>query len=151
MRINYLAVLLTAVLHWILGGVWYGVFSRPFSAYIGDEKMRELETRSEPKAFIVAFLSSLVLVYVLARVMQYSNARTVVDGLQTAFLVWLGFVAASQILSVMFEGRHFGLYVLNIAYQLVACELAGIILALWQRNGTHEPARSLASVSGLIP
>ena len=132
MKINYLAVIVSAVVHWILGGAWYGIFSKPFTGFIGEEKMKDLETRSEAKAFILAFVSSLILSYLLARFLRYTEARTAVDGLRVAVMLWLGFIAASQLLTVLFEGRHFGLYLLNIGYQLVACSAAALILVAWK-------------------
>jgi hypothetical protein len=57
----------------------------------------------------------------------------------------LGFVAASQILTVMFEGRPLGLYLLNVGYQLIACGLAGVILAAWQRRPIADRERLAAS------
>lgn len=30
MKINYPAVLVAGILHWILGAVWYGIFSNKF-------------------------------------------------------------------------------------------------------------------------
>jgi hypothetical protein len=132
MKLNYLAVIVAAVAHWILGGAWYGVLNKPFSRFIGSEKMKELETRSEAKAFILAFVSSLVLSYLLARFLRHTEANSAIDGLKTTFLLWLGFIATTQLLTVLFEGRHVGLYLLNVGYQLVACSAAGLILVLWK-------------------
>lgn len=132
MKINYPAVVLAAIVHWILGAVWYGIFSKQFLALITPEKMKELEHQSEAKAFILAFVSSLILAYVLARYLQYTKAAGVLDGLRTAFSLWLGFIVTTQLLIVLFEGRAAGLYLLNIGYQLVACASAGAILTLWK-------------------
>src|ERR1700741_943005 len=100
MRINYLAVTVATAVHWIMGGAWYGIFSRPFSGFIGEGKMKELETRSEAKAFTLAFLSSLVLVYLLARFLSYSETTTAVGGLKQTFLLWLGLLATTPLLTV---------------------------------------------------
>ena len=92
------------------------------------------------KEYVLAFLSSLVLVYVLAHFMRYTKATNLVGGLQTAFWLWLGFVATSQIATVIFEGRKPGLYLLNIGYQLVACLVAGGLLAIWKPRAAADPA-----------
>ncbi len=132
MRINYLALIIAAAAHWILGGAWYGIFSKTFSGFIGDEKMKELAARSDAMAFILALVSSLILAYVLARFLQYTEAKRAIDGLKTVFLLWLGQIATTQLLTVLFEGRHFGLYLLNIGYQLVGCSAAALILVVWK-------------------
>lgn len=89
MKINYPAVVVAAILHWILGAVWYGIFSNKFIELMAftPEQLHAIETQNHAKDYILAFLSSLVLVYVLAHFIQYTKATTLAGGLQTAF--WL--------------------------------------------------------------
>jgi len=143
MKINYPAVIVAAVIHWVLGGVWYGIFSSVFAGFIGDEKIKELERRSEAKAFILAFVCSLIVVYLLALFLHFAKSRRLVDGLKVVFLLWLGFIAATQLLTVLFEARNPGLYLLNVGYQLVACALAAVILLIWQPRQTVESLNSV--------
>ena len=145
MKINYPAVIVAAVIHWISGGVWYGIFGSTFAGFIGGQKMAELERQSEAKALILAFVSSLILAYVLARVLHVTRAKRVgegLKGLKIVFLLWLGFIAATQLLTVLFEGRNLGLYLLNVGYQLVACALAATILLIWKPRQTFEAMES---------
>lgn len=143
MKINYPAVLVAAILHWILGAVWYGIFSNKFVELMAwtPQQLTEMESKSSMKELALAFLSSLVLVYVLAHLVQYTKASNLVGGLQTAFWLWLGFVTTTQLATVIFEGRKPGLYLLNIGYQLVACLVAGALLAVW------KPRAATAAVS----
>jgi hypothetical protein len=134
MKIKYPAVLVAAIAHWILGAVWYGIFSRQFVALMdwSPETALAITNQSHTKEYLTAFVSSLILVYILAHFVQYTNARNAVGGLQTAFWLWLGFIATTQIATVVFEGRKPGLYLLNIGYQLVACSVAAVILSVWR-------------------
>ena len=143
MKINYPAVLVAAILHWILGAVWYGIFTNKFVELMAwtPQQLAELESKSNTKEIALAFLSSLVLVYVLAHFLQYTKAINLVGGLQTAFWLWLGFITTTQLATVIFEGRKPGLYLLNIGYQLVACLVAGALLAIW------KPRAATAAVS----
>jgi hypothetical protein len=100
-----------------------------------------MESKSNTKELLLAFLSSLVLVYVIAHFVEYTKASNLVGGLQTAFWLWLGFVVTSQLATVIFEGRKPGLYLLNIGYQLTACLAAGALLAIW------KPRAAVAQVS----
>jgi hypothetical protein len=144
MKINYLAVLVATLLHFILGGVWYGlVFGNKFIQLMNwsDAQLKEMQSKSNGKEYLIALASSFVLVYILAHFVQYTKARTVAGGIQTAFWLWLGFVATTQIATVIFEGRHVGLYLLNIGYQFVSCALAGALLAIWPpRESTNTVA-----------
>lgn len=147
MKINYPAVLVAAIVHFIIGGIWYGViFGNKFIQLIGwtPEKLQQVANQSHVKEYIFAFLSSLVLVYILAHFVQYTKAKGAADGIQTAFWLWLGFVVTTQLATVVFEERNLGLYLLNVSYQFVACLVAGAILALWKPreviNSASEPA-----------
>ena len=144
MKINYLAVLVATIAHFLVGGIWYGLlFSNKFVELIAwsPEKLKEMENHNPLKELTIAFLSALLLVYILAHFIQYTKARTALDGIQTAFWLWLGFIATTQLATVVFEERKLGLYLINVSYQLVACALAGVILAVW------TPRESKATVA----
>ncbi len=143
MKINYLAVIVSAVIHFMIGGLWYGlIFGAKFIELIGwsPEKLHQVGSQNHTKEYIFAFLSSLVLVYILAHFIQYTRAKGVVDGMQTAFWLWLGFVATTQLATVVFEERSLGLYFLNIGYQLVAGLITGALLAAWKPQGATDAA-----------
>jgi Protein of unknown function (DUF1761) len=143
MRINYLAVLVAAIAHFLIGGLWYGlIFGNKFVELIGwsPEKLQQMESRNPTKEMFLAFLSAVILVFVMAHFIQYTGSRTLFEGIQTAVLLWLGFVATTQFATVMFEERILGLYLLNVGYQLVACVVAGVILTLWKPRGAKEAA-----------
>jgi hypothetical protein len=88
--------------------------------------------QSHAKELLIAFVLSLVLVYVLAHFVQYTKATTAMAGIQTAFWLWLGFVVTTQLPTVLFEQRALGLFLINVGYQFVGCALAGAILAVWR-------------------
>ena len=141
MKINYLAVIVAALVHFIIGGLWYGlIFANIFVDIVGREQLERMAADSHWSQYLIAFISSLVLVYILAHFVQLTGSNSVAGGLQTAFWLWLGFVATTQISSVIFEQRKLGLYLLNIGYQLVACLICGAILAVWKPREASEPA-----------
>jgi len=144
MKIKYPAVIVATLVHYILGGLWYSplLFGNKFIQIINwsPEKLAEIERQSHAKDFAIAFITSLVVVYILAHFVQYTKATTAMAGIQTAFWLWLGFIATTQAATVIFEQRPLGLYLLNIGYQLVGCSLAGLILALWRPQEALETA-----------
>ena len=141
MKINYPAVLVAAVVHFIIGGLWYGfIFANTFIEIVGRAQLEQMAAQSHWSQYIVAFVTSLVLVYILAHFIQYTGAKTVAGGMQTAFWLWLGFVATTQLPTVIFEQRRMGLYLLSIGYQLVACLICGVILSVWKPRTASEAA-----------
>ena len=141
MKINYLAVIVAAVVHFMIGGLWYGlIFANIFVDIVGREQLERMAADSHWSQYLIAFISSLVLVYVLAHFVQFTGSTTAGGGLQTAFWLWLGFIVTTQISGVIFEQRKLGLYLLSIGYQLVACLICGVILAVWRPREVSEPA-----------
>ena len=145
MKLKYPAVIVATLAHYILGGLWYSplLFGNKFIQLINwtPEQLRQVESQSHAKELALAFVLSLVLVYILAHFVQYTKATNALGGIQTAFWLWLGFVVTTQAPTVIFEGRSFGLFAINVAYQLVGCALAGAILAIWR---TQEATASAA-------
>ena len=145
MKIKYAAVVVATLVHFILGGLWYSplLFGNKFLQIIAwtPQQLEQMEAQSHAKELIVAFVTSLILVYILAHFVQYTKATNAMAGIQTAFWLWLGFIATTNVATVIFEQRPLGLYLINMAYQLVACSLAGIILAVWR---PHEAADTVA-------
>ncbi|MFN2499720.1 MAG: DUF1761 domain-containing protein [Pyrinomonadaceae bacterium] len=142
MKINYPAVFVAAIVHFIIGGLWYGlIFGNKFIEIIGwtPAQVEKIAAESHWSQYAVAFATSLVLVYILAHFLHYTDAKNVAGGMQTAFWLWLGFVATTQLATVIFEQRKLGLYLLNVGYQLVAGLICGAILAAWKRRGATEP------------
>jgi hypothetical protein len=144
MKIKYLAVIVATLVHYILGGLWYSplLFGNKFIQLINwtPEHLRQVESQSHAKELAMAFVMSFVLVYILAHFVQYTKATTALGGIQTAFWLWLGFVVTTQAPTVIFEGRSLGLFLINVAYQLVGCALAGAILAVWRTQDATATA-----------
>lgn len=132
--INYLAVLAAAVASMILGGLWYSpvLFGNKWQAYMGW-KPEEIESKKKGAArgYALMFIGSLVSAYVLAHFVDYVDAQTWMEGAQTGFWAALGFMAPVTLGSVLWEGKPWGLFILNAAYQLINLAVAGAILAVW--------------------
>ena len=145
MRIKYAAVIVATLVHFILGGLWYSplLFGNKFLQIIAwtPQQLAAMEAKGATKELIVAFITSLILVYILAHFVQYTKATSAMAGIQTGFWLWLGFIATTNIATVLFEQRPLGLFLINVSYQLVACMLAGAILAVWRpQEATRESA-----------
>jgi uncharacterized protein DUF1761 len=145
MKIKYPAVIVATLVHFILGGLWYSplLFGNKFIQLINwtPEKLLQVQSESHAKELVIAFVMSLILVYILAHFVQYTKATNAIGGIQTAFWLWLGFVVTTQLPTVLFEGRSFGLFLINVGYQFVGCALAGAILAVWR---TREASDAVA-------
>jgi hypothetical protein len=137
-RINYLAVFVAAILYWLLGALWYSplLFSDRFIALMRwtPQDIAAIQAAGTGKLIAIAFLSSLVLAYVLAHFLRFTRAENALDGLQTAFWLWLGFVITSTLETVLFENRPVGLYLISNGYHLVGFLAMGSLLAVWKKR-----------------
>lgn len=144
MRINYAAVVASAVAYWVLGAVWYSslLFERPFVALKGytPEQVAAIQAQGHAGEIGLAFLASLVTAYVLAHFVKFTGAETGKSGALAGFWLWLGFVATTNLSTVLFEARPVGLYLINNGYHLVGLLGMGALLAVWRRERTRVPA-----------
>lgn len=130
--INYLAVLIAALVPMATGYLWYSkwLFAKEWMKLA---KVSEADTKKNAsQAMMMAFVASLITSYVLAYFMQYARAETITDGLVTGFWAGLGFAATTIVTHDGFEGRPQKLTFLNIGYTVVTLMLMGAVLAALQ-------------------
>lgn len=141
MTINYWAVLVGAILHFSLGAVWYSpvLFGRQWLRGMGktQEEIQAAMEEGGAKNYVISVLGSLVMAYVTAHIVNYMGQ--IYPGLtgwslgaQTAFWVWLGYVATIALNHILWEGKSWGFYFITVGYQFVGLMIMGILLALWR-------------------
>ena len=144
MRINYPAVAASAVAYWVLGALWYSplLFASPFIALKGwtPEQLAAIQSQSHAGEIGMAFVTSLLLAYVLAHFVKFTGAETARTGALTAFWLWLGVVVTTNLVTVIFEQRPLGLFLINNGYHLVGMLGMGALLAVWRRREARVPA-----------
>ena len=130
--VNLLAVLIAAVINMAIGALWYSpaLFAKAWLVAQGKTP-EEIKTSSAGIIYVVNTIGYLVLAYVLAHVVYFAQAATVVQGAQAGFWVWLGFLVPPLLTVYLFEMRNIKLYFIYIVYQLIALILEGIVLAIW--------------------
>ena len=127
--INLIAVLIAAILGFGLSALWYSprLLGKQWTAALGLSQ----EEFSPARTYGTRFVTTLVAAYILARILVHTAATTLVAGIETGFLIWLGFVATFALDGVLFEKRSFKLYLINSGYYLVGLMLMGAFLGLW--------------------
>ena len=136
-QVNYLAVLVAAVVSMILGFLWYSpiVLGKPWMKEKGltSENLKKAQ-KEMGKMYGVSFVLSLVTAYVLSHVMTLSvnffHYPLLQTGLTTAFWMWLGFVMPVQAGSTMFGSKNWKLFGIDTGYQLVSVLTMGVVLGV---------------------
>ncbi|MGO9433571.1 MAG: DUF1761 domain-containing protein [Terracidiphilus sp.] len=131
--LNYLAIFVSAVILWLLGAVWYSpaLFAKPWMAIIGIKK-EETKGSSMIAGMIASFICDLVLAFILAHIVIWTQASTLGWGAVVGFIVWTGFIAAPNLPQGIYEGRPFKLFAINAGYWLVGLLIVGALLAVWR-------------------
>lgn len=131
--LNYLAVLVSGVLYFVVGGLWYAaLFSKQYQAALNFNETEQQQAQKDfPKALLTHLVSGLLASFVLANVVQSFGAISFIEGMATGFWAWLGFIFTTNINSKMFERQPSGLFLINAGFYLVALAMMGGILAVW--------------------
>lgn len=128
---GYLAILLSAVASIIIGSLWYGpIFGKTWiklSGFTKQDISKGKKTNMTPY-YLTAFIMSLLTAYVLEWLINALNVSSISGALLLSFLLWLGFYVTTLSGSVIWEGKPFKLYILNVAYWLVTLLVFSAIL-----------------------
>ena len=141
--INIWAVIVAAVVMFVIGGIWYGpLFGKQWAKLIGmsDESMKAMRAKGMSGmagSYILMFVGALVMCFVLASTITSAvyfrtpHIGGVAWGFHTAFWAWLGFIAPVTLGTVLWEKKSWKLWLLNNGYWLVALLVAGFIIGSW--------------------
>jgi hypothetical protein len=129
-HVNYLAVLAAGISNMVIGFLWYGpLFGKKWMALSGFTE-EQVKSMNPGPLYGQSFVAALLTYFILARFM--TGTTTVMQGVETACLVWLGFVTTVQFTASLFSTKPKALYFLDTGYQLASFIAAGAIIALWR-------------------
>ncbi len=134
-QINYLAVGVAALATIFIGALWYSplLFHKLWVKAHGysEEKVEQMR-KTAGRAFLVSLFCYVVMAFVLAVLVSYAGASTVLQGAFLGLLVWIGFLATLGLTAHMFSEKRWSAYLIDAGYQLVYAVVMGVILAAWR-------------------
>ena len=138
--VNYLAILVAAVVGWVIGAAWYMSFAKPWVAAHGrtmeDFKAQADAAKGTSAAwlpYVLAFIAELIMAWVLAGLLAHlgSGQTNVWNGIVSALFVWVGFVVTTIAVNNMFGMRKPMLTVIDSGHWLAVLLVMGIVLGLF--------------------
>ncbi len=131
--VNYLAIVLAAVVAWLAGAGWYMGLGKIWREALGitPEKMEEAKNRPGAHLpFIYAFVAELVMAWTLAGVLGHLGAGqvTFTNGVVSGAFLWLGFVITTMLVNNSFAMRDWRLLLIDGGHWLVVLLLMGAII-----------------------
>ena len=128
--INWLAVLVAAVVTFVLGGLWYGpLFGKVWRVAEGQTEPQPGHQKHPAFVYSLAFVLTLIAAAVLAVALgpDPNVQRSFVVGL----VVGVGWVATSFGVNYLFAGRRLALFAVDAGYNVVLFALMGLIIGLF--------------------
>jgi len=128
MNVNGLAVIVAAIVHLMLGLIWFQkpLFGKAWVSLTG-------KTLDPAQKWIPAgVLGHLLMAYVLAVIVNLANASTLGDGALAGVLALAGFVIPLECGELVWEKIPFRLWLIRVGNQLVGLCVTGAILAVWR-------------------
>jgi hypothetical protein len=131
--VNYLAVLIAALVAWLAGAGWYMALGKVWMAALGTTPEKMQAMKGEPGAFlpfIYAFVAELVMAWALAGLVGHLGPGqvTVKNGIISGAFCWLGFVMTTMLVNNSFGRRDWRLLLIDGGHWLVVLVLIGAIV-----------------------
>jgi hypothetical protein len=131
--INYIAIVVAAVVGWLVSAAWYMSLGKARMAALGKTLEQMQADRKKPGAFlpfIYAFVANLVIAWMLGGVLGHLGAGqvTLANGVISAAFLWFGFVLTTMVVNYTFGGRSMRLLVIDAGNWLIVLLVMGAIV-----------------------
>ena len=134
-KINYLAVIVSTVIFFLLGWLWYGIlFTSLWMQYTGitmDQAPSGAEIAMQMGGSVVAYF---IMFYCLVHVNHAFQVKDVKGAIQSGFWTWLGFIATVLFVNNLYQGKPIGLWLIDAGYWLLGLLAGAIILVKMKKN-----------------
>jgi hypothetical protein len=134
-EVHYLAVLVSGVIIFALGGLWYSpvLFAKKWVALMGKtEADLKAGQGASSLMFVAAFVCGLLSAWAIAIVLNHFPPPTLERGILVGVLCWVGFAGATSYANAVFTQKPKLLWLIDSGFNLVSFVLAGIVLAVWR-------------------
>ena len=136
MRVNWLAIVVSAVVFFLFGWLWYTVFGNAWAQSLGTTREAMMAANgSNPYPYIISLVCAFFISYGVARVLSWHAATTPARGAFIGFSLGFLFVGMSLWLTYAYEHRTIELGLINTGYIAIGMAIQGAILAAWRPKG----------------
>jgi hypothetical protein len=129
--INFLAVVIAAVVAWLVSAGWYMSLGKIYQAAQGKTAEQCKVDMTKPGAFlpfIYAFIGNLVIAWMLAGVLGHLGQVTLKDGVISGAFLWFGFILTTMVVNFCFSGRDKRLLLIDLGNWLIVMVVMGAVI-----------------------
>ncbi|MBW8910218.1 MAG: DUF1761 domain-containing protein [Mesorhizobium sp.] len=125
--VNWLAVIVAAVVAWLFGAVWYMALSKP---WMKAAKIDPANKKPSIAPFIISFVAEVVMAFVLTLVVgaMTGGEPNPLAGVIFGFVLWLGFVATTITANHRYQGFGWDLTLLDAGHWLGVLLIIGAVI-----------------------
>lgn len=133
-HVNWLAVLVAAVVYFALGAIWYhkGVFGTKWAMGHGLNMNDPEGRKGLGKIMILSFLSFIVITIALAFMIVKLNLTAFMSGVKLGLITGVGFSWMALYISYLYTKKPASIHLIDGMYHVLGQIVAAIILCLWR-------------------
>ena len=128
--LNFLAVVVAAVLAFVVSAIWYIVFGKELAKV--SPAFAEGRRKRQPWKMLVVIAQSLVIALVLAYVLGLIGTVDWVEAMGIGVLLWIGLSAMQWVGSILWENVPFKMAAIHAGDWLVKLVLIAVIVGVWR-------------------
>jgi len=132
--INYWAVLVAAVVAFVMGGLWYSplLFGKAWVRLRGMDSAEAGGGQMRPAEILAELVRGLIVAVVLGGLVVHLGVVNSLSAISLGLAVWIGFQATSIVGSVIHEDYPWRLYAIHTGDALAKTLVMTVILGAWR-------------------
>lgn len=129
---NMLPIILSGIGFMLIGTLWYSpmLFGTAWQKEVGLKNPKKGETNKMIMPMIGSFVLALVMANVLGYLIKIMGLTEILDSMMLAFILWLGFVATTNGINILYQGKNPKLFFIDSGFQLVIMICFAFILTV---------------------
>jgi len=134
-HVNYLAVLVAAIVVFVLGWLWYSpfLFYKPWMRARGLDPAAAMANAKMPAGnLVIELVRCLVLAYIVARFVALLGINSWMGAVHFGVMLWIGFPVVLLAGSVLWEKTPVKVAAIHAGDWLVKLLVIPIIVSLWR-------------------
>ena len=131
-ELNFIAIIVAGVINYAIGALWYSPLLFINVWMSSQRRSKEEMSKGMTKAMIGGAVAALLTALGVGYVIALAQPAGLVEAVQLAFFLWIGFLLPIATYALVYEGQHKNAFLLFVSYQLLAFVAMAATLTLWQ-------------------
>lgn len=132
-RVNYAAILVAAIVNFLMQAAWYLMFMKCWLAGIGHTREWLMSSgMNEWEQHGTALVSAFLIAGSISCLTQLTGAQTAMRGIWMGLSLWVGFVVTTMATDYIYEIRPLSLFGINAGFWLIGMIVMGAIVGGWK-------------------